>query len=42
LAYLRTADKTIAVFRSELVKKSSEHGKHNLKACHCLANAAEE
>jgi hypothetical protein len=28
--------------RSELVKKSGEHGKHNLKSCHCLANAAEE
>jgi hypothetical protein len=28
--------------RFEPVKKSGEHGKHNLKSCHCLANAAEE
>jgi hypothetical protein len=35
-------DKTKVGFRSELVKKSGKHGKHNLKSCHCLANAAEE
>jgi hypothetical protein len=34
--------KPIVAFRSELVKKSGENGKHNLKSCHCLANAAEE
>jgi hypothetical protein len=39
---LKGSDKAIVGFRSALVKKSGEHGKHNLKSCHCLANAAEE